>query len=271
MAGSADARVEKTSPQRLLRSHLTLVLTLIPIVLSAMRFSAVANGDRATLVRQLSALDVKSTLLGTFVWLLPTAFGVRGGNVLDSLGVAPRGARTGRLNFWLAIVTTVMALVLSAFAPVNDLVNLLLCLLLIFYFRRPRQGEDRAWWKDNGGRCRRCGLEVHRPRTRRSRRLFGSSSRSSPGDFRPNRIRQLQGHMSLSPASTGWSKARPRCHQRRAPRQPAEVSGAASQRLSNTAAVAPDLYRSLEKQLSYGLDRLLDGFGRVRLIIPRIC
>jgi hypothetical protein len=131
MAGSADARVEKTSPQRLLRSHLTLVLTLIPIVLSAMRFSAVANGDRATLVRQLSALDVKSTLLGTFVWLLPTAFGVRGGNVLDSLGVAPRGARTGRLNFWLAIVTTVMALVLSAFAPVNDLVNLLRCLLLI--------------------------------------------------------------------------------------------------------------------------------------------
>jgi len=54
----------KTSPQRLLRSHLTLVLALIPIVLSAMRFSAVANGDRATLVRQLSALDVKSTLLG---------------------------------------------------------------------------------------------------------------------------------------------------------------------------------------------------------------
>jgi hypothetical protein len=76
MAGSADAGVEKTSPQRLLRSHLTLVLTLIPIVLSAMRFCAVANGDRATLVRQLSALDVKSTLLGTFVWLLPTAFGV---------------------------------------------------------------------------------------------------------------------------------------------------------------------------------------------------
>jgi len=75
-SGSADAGVEKTSPQRLLRSHLTLVLTLIPIVLSAMRFSAVANGDRATLVRQLSALDVKSTLLGTFVWLLPTAFGV---------------------------------------------------------------------------------------------------------------------------------------------------------------------------------------------------
>ena len=129
--------------------------------------------------------------------------------MLDSLGVAPRGARTGRLNFWLAIVTTVMALVFSAFAPVNDLVNLLLCLLLIFYFRRPRQGEDRAWWKDNGRRCRRRGLEVHRPRTRRSRRLFGSSSRSSPGDFRPNRIRQLQGHMSLSPASTGWSKARP--------------------------------------------------------------
>jgi hypothetical protein len=36
MAGSADAGVEKTSPQRLLRSHRTLVLTLIPIVLTAL-------------------------------------------------------------------------------------------------------------------------------------------------------------------------------------------------------------------------------------------
>jgi hypothetical protein len=34
--GWADAGVEKTSPQRLLRSHLTLVLTLIPIVLTAL-------------------------------------------------------------------------------------------------------------------------------------------------------------------------------------------------------------------------------------------
>ena len=66
----------KNEPSEAAAQSSTLVLTLIPIVLSAMRISAVANGDRATLVTQLSALDVKSTLLGTFVWLLPTAFGV---------------------------------------------------------------------------------------------------------------------------------------------------------------------------------------------------
>ena len=99
MAGSADAGVEKTSPQRLLRSHLTLVLTLIPIVLSAMRFCAVANGDRATLVRQLSALDVQVDAVGNLC--LAAADGVRGrgGNVLDSLGVPPRGAQPAASTF----------------------------------------------------------------------------------------------------------------------------------------------------------------------------
>ena len=110
----------KNEPSEAAAQSSTLVLTLIPIVLSAMRISAVANGDRATLVTQLSALDVKSTLLGTFVWPLPTTFGVVAANVLDSLGVAPSGARTGRLNFWLAIMATVMALVLSTLAPVNE-------------------------------------------------------------------------------------------------------------------------------------------------------
>ena len=66
----------KNEPSEAAAQSSTLVLTLIPIVLSAMRISAVANGDRATLVTQLSALDVKSTLLGTFVWPLPTTFGV---------------------------------------------------------------------------------------------------------------------------------------------------------------------------------------------------
>ena len=66
----------KNEPSEAAAQSSTLVLTLIPIVLSAMRISAVANGDRATLVTPLSALDVKSTLLGTFVWPLPTTFGV---------------------------------------------------------------------------------------------------------------------------------------------------------------------------------------------------
>ena len=66
----------KNEPSEAAAQSSTLVLTLIPIVLSAMRISAVANGDRATLVTQLSALDVESTLLGTFVWPLPTTFGV---------------------------------------------------------------------------------------------------------------------------------------------------------------------------------------------------
>lgn len=54
--------------------HLAFVLTLIPILLTAMRVVAVANGDRATLVTLLSTIDVTSVLLGTFAWLLPSAF-----------------------------------------------------------------------------------------------------------------------------------------------------------------------------------------------------
>jgi len=48
----------------------------MPILLSGLRIFAVANGDRPTLVTLLSTLDVKAVLLGTFAWLLPTAFGV---------------------------------------------------------------------------------------------------------------------------------------------------------------------------------------------------
>jgi hypothetical protein len=51
-------------------------LTLIPILLGGLRIFAVANGDRATLVTLLSTLDVMAVLLGTFAWLLLTAFGV---------------------------------------------------------------------------------------------------------------------------------------------------------------------------------------------------
>ena len=76
MAESDDAQVQRTSLVGLVRSHVTLVLTLIPILLSGLRIFAVANGDRPTLVTLLSTLDVKAVLLGTFAWLLPTAFGV---------------------------------------------------------------------------------------------------------------------------------------------------------------------------------------------------
>ena len=76
MAESDDAQVQRTSLVGLVRSHVTLILTLIPILLSGLRIFAVANGDRPTLVTLLSTLDVKAVLLGTFAWGLPTAFGV---------------------------------------------------------------------------------------------------------------------------------------------------------------------------------------------------
>jgi hypothetical protein len=68
MAESDDAQVQRSSLLGLLRSHVTLVLTLIPVLLSGLRIFAVANGDRATLVTLLSTLEVKAVLLGTFAW-----------------------------------------------------------------------------------------------------------------------------------------------------------------------------------------------------------
>ena len=50
MDESDDTSVQKTDLTGLVRNHFTLILTLIPIVLCAMRIFAVANGDRATLV-----------------------------------------------------------------------------------------------------------------------------------------------------------------------------------------------------------------------------
>ena len=49
MAESDDLQVQRSSLLGLLRSHVTLVLTLIPILLSGLRIFAVANGDRSTL------------------------------------------------------------------------------------------------------------------------------------------------------------------------------------------------------------------------------
>jgi hypothetical protein len=46
MAESDDAQVQQTGLVGLVRHHVTLVLTLIPILLSGVRIFAVANGDR---------------------------------------------------------------------------------------------------------------------------------------------------------------------------------------------------------------------------------
>ena len=146
MAESDDAQVQRTSLLGLVRSHITLVLTLIPILLSGLRIFAVANGDRATLVTLLSTLDVKAVLLGTFAWLLPTGFGVAATICwirwlqLRSASRAP-GARQATALLWLAVCTTMVALILFALAPVNDLFNLLLCLFAVYFFRKPERNR----------------------------------------------------------------------------------------------------------------------------------
>ena len=44
-----------------------------------------------------------------------------------------------------ALLTAIIALILFAFSPVNDLLNLLFCLIAIFYFRKPaRRGAGKA-------------------------------------------------------------------------------------------------------------------------------
>ena len=127
MAESDDAQVQRTSLLGLVRSHVTLVLTLIPILLSGLRIFAVASGDRPTLVTLLSTLDVKAVLLGTFAWLMPTAFRVAAAICwirwlqLRSVSRPPgAGQRTALLR--LAVCTPIVALILFALAPVNDFV-----------------------------------------------------------------------------------------------------------------------------------------------------
>jgi hypothetical protein len=146
MAESDDAQVPRMSLSGLVRGHVTLVLTLMPILLSGLRIFAVANGDRPTLVTLLSTLDVKAVLLGTFAWLLPTAFGVTAAicwirwlqlrSVSRSLGA---GQTTALL--WLAVCTTIVAFILFFLAPVNDLVNLFLCVFAVYFFRKPERNR----------------------------------------------------------------------------------------------------------------------------------
>jgi hypothetical protein len=124
----------------------TLALTLIPILLSGLRIFAVANGDRPTLVTLLSTLDVKAVLLGTFAWLLPTAFGVAAAicwiRLLQLRSLShPVGAGQRTALVWLAVCTTIVALILFALAPLNDLFNLLLCLFAVYFFRKPERNR----------------------------------------------------------------------------------------------------------------------------------
>jgi hypothetical protein len=146
MAESDDAQVQRSSLLGLLRSHVTLVLTLIPVLLSGLRIFAVANGDRAKLVTLLSTLDVTAVLLGTFAWLLPTGFGVvaaicwiRWLQLRSVSGPPGAGQRTAIL--WLVVCTTILALILFALAPVNDLPNLLLCVFAVYFFRKPERNR----------------------------------------------------------------------------------------------------------------------------------
>src|SRR5512133_2442071 len=135
MAESDDAQLQRTSLLGLVRNHVTLVLTLIPILLSGLRIFAVANGDRPTLVTLLSTLDVKAVLLGTFAWLLPTAFGVAAAICwirwlqLRSVSQPPPSAGQRTTIFWLAVCITLLALMgqhargstTSAAEPLNQM------------------------------------------------------------------------------------------------------------------------------------------------------
>jgi hypothetical protein len=81
-----------------------------------------------------------------FAWLLPTALGVAAATCwirwlqLRSVSRSQSaGQRTAIL--WLAVCTTILALILFALAPVNDLFNLLLCLLAVYFFRKPERNR----------------------------------------------------------------------------------------------------------------------------------
>lgn len=147
MAEADDAQVQRMSLLGLVRSHITLVLTLIPILLSGLRIFAVANGDRPTLVTLLSTLDVKAVLLGTLPGCCPPHLGSQrrfvGFDWLELRSVSPPPASAGQRNaiLWLAVCITLLALILFAFAPVNDLFNLLLCLLAVYFFRKPERSR----------------------------------------------------------------------------------------------------------------------------------
>lgn len=146
MAEANDSPPPPTTVLGLAQEHIGLVLTLIPVVLSILRVFAVANGDRATLVTLLTTLDVTAVLLGTFAWALPTAVGVVAA-ILWIRWLQPRPssgapeAANRATSLWPTVLATLVALILFALAPVNDLVNLLLCVAAVFVFRKPERNR----------------------------------------------------------------------------------------------------------------------------------
>lgn len=123
------------------REHLGLVVTMVPILLSLLRVFAVARGDRATLVTLLSTLDVKAILLGTFAWVFPTAVGVVAailwiGWLQRKAGDPRAGSVRAAAGPWAALLTTATAVILFALSPVNDLVNLVICVAAVFLLRK---------------------------------------------------------------------------------------------------------------------------------------
>ena len=145
MGAPDGAPAERAAMLDLLRSHIPLLVTLIPVLFSGVRIFEVANGDRATLVTLLSTLDVKAVLLGTFAWLLPTAFGVAAAvcwiRWLQPGAVSTPEVARPRVILWVAVCLTVVALILFAFAPISDLIYLLLCALAVGYFRKPERNR----------------------------------------------------------------------------------------------------------------------------------
>jgi len=146
MARATDAPEAPRSLVALLQDHLALVVAIVPVLLSLQRVFAVARGDRATLVTLLSTLDVRAILLGTFAWVLPTAVGVVAAMLwigwLQQRSQA-RGSdgAAGAVSLWPALLTSAAALVLFSFGPVFDLVNLLLCVAAVAFFRKPERNR----------------------------------------------------------------------------------------------------------------------------------
>jgi hypothetical protein len=116
-------------------NHLGLVATLVAISLSLVRVFAVAAGDRATLLTLLSTLDVKAVLLGTFAWAMPTLVAVIAGVLW--IRWLRRGRQARPAVPWAAVLVSAAALVLFALAPVNDLVNLVGCVVAVIVLRKP--------------------------------------------------------------------------------------------------------------------------------------
>jgi len=145
MAQANGAPAARPTLTTLAQDHVGLVVAIVPILLSLVRVFAVARGDRATLVTLLSTLDVKAILLGTLAWAFPTAVGVVAAMLwirwLQQRLPAGEGVAGAAASAWPALLTATAALILFALAPVNDLVNLLICVAAVIFFRKPERNR----------------------------------------------------------------------------------------------------------------------------------